>query len=181
MKKLTDLTKIGKLLLVLCLSFMIMSFDTELKERKVLNGKVTLLLPLVFTQMDESTLLMKYPNTANRPTEVYTNYNGSVNIAFNHTANPINEHDLDQVQTAIQQQLSRTNGIEMLQTEHLKVNDSEFVTIEFISNAIDTKIYNTMFITVLNGKLLLGTFNCTLNDLNEWKPISKKIIRSIRK
>lgn len=181
MKKLTNLTKRGKLLIVLCLSFMIMSFDTELKERQVLNGKITLLLPLDFTQMDESTLLIKYPNTANRPTEVYTNDKGSINIAFNHTANPISEQELNQVQEAIQQQLSVTNGVEILKTEKVKVNDSEFVTIEFISNAIDTKIYNTMFITALNGKLLLGTFNCTINDLNEWKPISQKIINSIRK
>ena len=181
MKKLTNLTKASKLLFVLVLSFMIMSFDTELKERRVLNGKVTLLLPLDFTQMDESTLLVKYPNTANRPTEVYTNDKGSVNIAFNHTPNPISEQELNQVQTAIQQQLSATNGVEILKTDKLTSNNSEFLTIEFMSNAIDTKIYNTMFITVLDGKLLLGTFNCTINELNEWKPISKKMIGSIEK
>lgn len=71
--------------------------------------------------------------------------------------------------------------VEILKTDKLKINGSEFVTIEFISNAIDTKIYNAMFITTLNGKLLLGTFNCTVNDLNKWKPISKKIISSIKK
>lgn len=181
MKKLTDLMKRGNLLIVLCLSLMIMSFDTELKERKVLNGKITLLLPLGFTQMDKSVLLMKYPNTANRPTEVYTNDKGSINIAFNHTENTISEQKLSQVQAVIQQQLSSTNGVEILKTDKLKINGSEFVTIEFISNAIDTKIYNAMFITTLNGKLLLGTFNCTVNDLNKWKPISKKIISSIKK
>jgi hypothetical protein len=158
-----------------------MSFNIELKERKVLNGKMSLLLPSGFTQMGESTLLVKYPNSGNRPTEVYTNDKGSINIAFNHTSNPVSGQELNQVQTAIQQQLSSTIGIEILKTDKLNVNDSEFVTIEFMSNAIDTKIYNMMFITALNGKLLLGTFNCTVNDLDEWQSISKKIISSIKK
>ncbi|WP_226390529.1 hypothetical protein [Penaeicola halotolerans] len=181
MKKLINLTKGSKLLFVLVLSFMVMSFDTELKERKVLNEKITLLLPSDFTLMDESTLLIKYPNTANRPTEVYTNDKGSINIAFNHTSNPISEQELNQVQTAIKQQLSATNGIEILKTDKLTSNNSEFLTIEFMSNAIDTKIYNKMFITVLDGKLLLGTFNCTMNDLDKWQPLSKQMISSIKK
>ena len=171
----------NKFLTLLCLSFCLMSFNIELKERKVLNGKISLLLPSDFTKMDESILLVKYPNLGNRPNEVYTNDKGSVNVAFNHTSSPVNESELPQVKKAIQQQLSNTNGIEILKTEKLKINNTDFITIEFMSNAVDTKIYNTIFITALDGRLLLGTFNCTVNDFDEWKPISKKIINSIRK
>ncbi len=179
--KLIGLIQNSKVLIVLALSFFLVSFNIELKERKVLNGKMSLLLPLDFIQMDESTLLVKYPSVGNRPNEVYTNEKGSVNIAFNHTLNTINESELLQVQIAIQQQLSNTKGIEILKTTELKINSADFITIEFMSNAIDTKIFNLMFITTLEDKLLLGSFNCTINEYAEWQPISKKIINSIRK
>jgi hypothetical protein len=173
MKKLTDLIRSNKFLTIICLSIVLMSFDTELKERKVLKGKLSLLVPSNFTLMDEATLLLKYPNVGNRPNEVYTNDKGSVNVAFNHTNNPLKESELPQVKEAIKAQLSNTNGISIINTSDSKINGSDYVIVEFISKAIDTEIYNKMFITVLQGKLLLGTFNCKKDDLDKWKPISK--------
>jgi hypothetical protein len=181
MKKLISLTKNKRLLTIICLSIIFMSFDMELKERKVLDNKLSLLLPSNFTLMDDATLLVKYPNVGNRPNEVYTNAKGSVNVAFNHTANSLNESELSQVKEAIKAQLSRTTGVSIINTSEIKINESNYVIVEFISKAIDTQIYNKMFITALDGKLLLGTFNCKTSDLDKWESISKKIIGSIRK
>ncbi len=56
----------------------------QLAPRTVLGGKVTLLLPVTFEVMGEEMMRFKYP-TERRPTLVFTNPDGSVNVAFNHT------------------------------------------------------------------------------------------------
>ena len=50
---------------------------------------------------------------------------------------------------------------------------------KFYSQAIDTKVYNLMFGTELNGRLLIGTFNCTIANYNEWQPMADEIVNSI--
>lgn len=171
----------SKTIILFFLPFFILSINNELKEKKVLNDKISLLLPLDFKLMDNETLIIKYPNTGNRPTEVYTNDKGSINIAFNHTTNALRKEELSQVKTVIRQQLLNTKGVTIINSSSVKINNIDFVIIEFMSKAIDTEIYNKMFITSLENRLLLGTFNCTSKDLNTWKPISNKIISSIKK
>ena len=58
--------------------------SVQLEERSVLGGKVVLLLPVTFELMGEEMLRLKYP-AERRPTVVYTNPAGSVNVALNHT------------------------------------------------------------------------------------------------
>ncbi|NOU15927.1 MAG: hypothetical protein HOO91_00010 [Bacteroidales bacterium] len=58
----------------------------QLKSKSVLNKKLVVQLPLGFTLMDFEMLKAKYPIEGHRPTEVYTNEEGTINIAFNHTS-----------------------------------------------------------------------------------------------
>ncbi|MFY7729462.1 MAG: hypothetical protein ACOVRN_08100 [Flavobacterium sp.] len=51
--------------------------------------------------------------------------------------------------------------------------------IELVTPALDTDIYNLMFFTDLNGKLLICTFNCTKKDMEEWTPVAKEIMNSL--
>jgi hypothetical protein len=54
----------------------------------VLNEKLQILLPENFELMKLEAIKLKYPVEGRRPTEVYTNEKGTVNIAFNQTRNP---------------------------------------------------------------------------------------------
>ena len=47
--------------------------------------------------------------------------------------------------------------------------------------AIDADIFNIMFITPLEGKLLYGSFNCILGMQDEWEEIAMYCIRTIKK
>lgn len=49
---------------------------------------------------------------------------------------------------------------------------------ELLSLAADTEIYNLIWFTDLDGKLLLSTFNCTKEQMDDWKPIAKTIMES---
>ena len=47
--------------------------------------------------------------------------------------------------------------------------------------AIDADIFNIMFITPLEGKMLYGSFNCILGMQDEWEKIAMYCIRTIKK
>ena len=52
--------------------------------------------------------------------------------------------------------------------------------VELITPAIDTKVYNLIFFTDLNGQLLLCTFNCTEKNIGQWQPAAKEIMASLK-
>ncbi|MBK8495133.1 MAG: hypothetical protein IPL50_08915 [Chitinophagaceae bacterium] len=80
---------------LLCSILISWKFDpVELEKKEILEGKVEILLPKHFGIMPEEMLLLKYPS-ANRPTLVYSDENGTVNIAFNLTASRASQQQLE--------------------------------------------------------------------------------------
>jgi hypothetical protein len=57
----------------------------EDKSETILNKRLKVFIPSGFALMDDATLKARYPIEGRRPTEVYTNTEGTINIAFNHT------------------------------------------------------------------------------------------------
>jgi hypothetical protein len=55
----------------------------------------------------------------------------------------------------------------------IPINGKEVGYLEFLTSAMDTEIYNLIFFTDLDGKLLLCTFNCTKKSIDEWSTIAK--------
>jgi hypothetical protein len=149
-----------------------------LNDRAVLSGKSNMLIPHSFTIMDEQTIVLKYPVATHRPTEVYTNKEGTINIALNHTVNKATPKDLPEVKKVMEGQFNKA-PFNFIKSELKEMNGSEFIVLEFVSPATDTKIYNLMAIASLEGRLVIITFNCTQDQRKEWEPIGKKIINSI--
>ena len=149
-----------------------------LKPRKVLSGKGSMLLPQDFVLMDARSIAKKYPTAGHRPTEVYTNPGGTINVALNHTRNVAKESDLEGVKQVMDAQFNRPS-IDFIGSEIRDVNGKKFIILEFVSQAVDTKIYNLMAIGSLDGRLVMITFNCTDNFMKDWQPVAKKIIGSI--
>lgn len=153
--------------------------ENFLDTKTVLSGKVEIFLPEDFELMKAEMLSLKYPMEGRRPTEVYTNKNGSINVAFNHTNNQATQEQLPQYQQLFKRQFNQPQ-IEFIKSEISVINGRDFIIMEFITPAADSKIYNLMFITSLENQLLLGTFNCTTNKLPEWESKGKKIVNSIK-
>ena len=137
-----------------------------------------MLLPQDFALMDAGTIAKKYPTAGHRPTEVYTNPGGTINVALNHTGNPAKESDLEGVRQVMDAQFNRPS-IDFMGSEIRELNGKKFVILEFVSQAVDTRIYNLMAIGSLDGRLVMITFNCTDNFRKNWQPVARKIISSI--
>lgn len=155
------------------------SSEHELTRRRILSGKASMLIPRDFVVMDTGTIALKYPSAGHRPSEVYTTPKGSINIALNHTKNAANDTELEAVKETMNAQLNRP-PIDFIRSEVRQVNGKKFIVMEFVSQAADTRIYNLMAITSLEGRLAMITFNCTESQMKEWVPTGKKMISSIQ-
>ncbi|MBL6445375.1 hypothetical protein JMN32_03595 [Fulvivirga sp. 29W222] len=148
--------------------------------KSLIGGKVEMLMPEDFELMSETMLNQKYPSS-NRPTIVYTNPEGSVNMVVNHTWNKISLNQLPEAIPTFSNQFEKLYpNIKWYRKELVKLNERDFVVLEFISPALDTDIYNLMFVTELEGRLLMFSFNCTKDQEIAWKMTANKMMRSVR-
>jgi len=148
-------------------------------QRTVLSGKLEMLIPASFNLMDDDMLAVKYPMEGRRPSEVYTNEAGSVNVALNHTQNRHKASELHQNKQVLQKQFGHPT-IKFIASNIRSINGQECIIMEFVSPAVDTRVYNLMYVTSLDDRLMIGTFNCTELLRSEWEPIGKEIINSIK-
>ena len=151
----------------------------ELEKKQILNGKIEILLPKEFEVMSEDMMKLKYPSER-RPTLVYTDKTGGINVAFNHSANKASQRQID----AFKDNLFSTfknlyPSAEWKGTGVKEINGRKVGYLELVTPAIDTKIYNLIFFTDLDGKLLLCTFNCVDKKQKDWIEPAKQIMNSL--
>jgi hypothetical protein len=167
---------------LLCVLFLIsvsVSGLAQLTNRKALSNTIEIKLPASFKLMDARMLASKYPAN-NHPTEAYTNDEANVNITFKKTDQSLTEQDVFTHGKKMEQDLVDKGRIELIKTEQIKVNSNNIHVFSFYSNAIDTKVYNVIFIFSSKGKLVAGSFNCTTALQSQWQLTAYEIIRSIK-
>lgn len=152
----------------------------ELISTVLLDGKIELAIPTAFEIMSEERMKIKYPS-AQRPSLVYTNESGEINVALNYTESPANPQLLPAYKDNFVQTFERMHPTADWRGSGLQsIQGKEIGYLELITPAIDTDIYNLLFFTDLEGKLLLFTFNCTKRHLEEWAPRARAIMDSLR-
>ncbi|GGG32029.1 hypothetical protein [Hymenobacter glacieicola] len=152
----------------------------ELEEKMLIDKKVSLKIPKGFEVMQEQMLKVKYPSER-RPTIVYTNSTGGINVALNLTINQASQELIPAYQENLRQTFAKLypsakgvrSGVE-------EVNGRKVAFIELVTPAIDSEIYNLIFLTDVDGKLLLCTFNCMVKDQVAWQPTAREIMASLK-
>lgn len=152
----------------------------ELELKSLLNDKVELKIPLDFEIMSDEMIQTKYP-TANRPTLVFTNKSGGINVALNLTQHQANQEIISSYKDSFVQSFKNAYPSAEWKDSGIKeINGRKVGFLELVTPAIDTEIYNLVFFTDLEGKLLLCTFNCTKKDTEDWIPIAQEILNSLK-
>ena len=153
--------------------------NIELELTNLLNNKVSILIPKSFNIMSEEMSKLKYPSE-NRPSLIYTNEDGSINVAFNHTTSKTTNSNISQYKDYLKGTFKNLYPSATWYGDGtLKLNGKNVGFLELLTPAIDTKVYNLIFFTELENRLLLVTFNCTEEEMKDWKPIAKEIMNSI--
>ena len=163
---------------ILLYSAKILTIELELKL--LLNDKVELKIPKDFQIMSEEMMALKYPSER-RPTLIYTDESGGINVALNLTANKANQDMIPAYHNNFMNAFKnlypsadwKDNGIK-------EINGKQLGYLEFVTPAIDTEIYNLMFFTDMDGQLLLCTFNCTVKSMDDWTPVAHEIMNSLK-
>jgi hypothetical protein len=150
------------------------------EEKSVLEDRVKIRLPETFTVMSPEIAALKYPSER-RPNLIYTNESTSINIAFNHTQSPLHDTDMDAFKKSMVQILTKTQPLARWIEEGVRnVNGKNIGFCDFLAPTFDVNIYNLLFFTELEGRALLCTFNCTEEEMEDWKPIAMGIMDSVK-
>lgn len=161
--------------------FLFISQDqNRLDTKSLINDKIEIKIPVDFEIMTDELLELKYPSQ-NRPTFVYTNKSGGINVAFTKSKTKFSQDDILPFKDMMVRTFTKNYPTaEWINKGVKQINGRKVGFLELITPAIDTKIYNLMFFTDLDGQLLLCSFNCTHKNMNDWKPTAKEIMESLK-
>lgn len=151
----------------------------ELEKKSLLNNQIELKIPKGFTLMSEKILKVKYP-MERRPTLVYTDQTGGINVALNLTENQVNQALMSSYTDNFVQSFKQVYASAKWKGSGVKtINGRQVGYLELVTPALDTNIYNLMVFTDLHGKLLICSFNCTEKSIKDWESIAKEIMQSL--
>lgn len=152
----------------------------ELETKTILDGKAEILIPKGFTLMTDEVKKIKYPGQ-NPPAVVYTNDDANVNVAFNHTTSRASQELLPEYLKVFLARFKEVHpNAEWKGNGITEVNGRKLGYLELITEAADTKVYNLLFFTDVDGKLLICTFNSVTKLLDVWKDPAQQIFKSFK-
>jgi len=130
--------------------------------------------------MSEEIKKVKYPTSDPNAIIVCTNEQSTINVLLDLSKNPLSQNGLPNILSQIQSEFSRIPEIQLEKAEMQLINGKNVVVIEFISEAMDGKVYNLMCITDIDGHTFTSNFNCTIDNMPKWKPIGNQILNSLK-
>jgi len=117
----------------------------------------------------------------NRPTLVLTDDAAAVNLGFNLLPNQASEDLIETYKNSVKASFQRSFPNAIWKSDGVRIiNGRKVGYLKLLTEAIDQSVYNYIFITHCQGKLLVGTFNCTERRLAEWEESSEKIVESLK-
>lgn len=144
------------------------------------DGKVSFTLPPGFTEMTREEISFKFPNRGNPPTHAYGNEKRTVAIAVSLSNANVRPEQLPELKTVMREQLGKVMpDAEWLKEELTTINGKQWVRFSVVTQAIDTKIHNDMYLTSFEGKMLGFNFNSTVQEYNKTKSELEKTVNSI--
>ncbi len=159
--------------------FIPLSLFSQFGSRAALENKILISLPVDFKLMANVYKATKYPAN-NQPSEVYTNRDATVNVTFRETNQVLSEQKVLTEGKKIEEQLLSSGKIQLIRSESLRTKMNNIYAFGFYTLAIDTRVYNLMFVFSLKGKMVIGSFNCTVELQPHWQDEAYKIISSIK-
>ncbi|KQO01093.1 hypothetical protein [Paenibacillus sp. Leaf72] len=148
-------------------------------QQSLLNGKLAIYMPKAFKPMTPQAAAIKYPSER-RPEIIFTNDSGTINLAINHLDTPLSEDEMEDFKESMKEMLQNMQPIREWYEDGIRnIRGHAIGFCEFLTPAINVNLYNLLFFVSLDDRALLCTFNCTVNEMKDWKPIAKSIMDSL--
>ncbi len=150
------------------------------KEIVVSDFKFTMLLPKDFQEMEKEKAKLKYPSEF-RPQVILTNKEGTINLTFSRQNELLFDEQVEELRDAIKDIIMKDyNNTAIIESDIIKIEEKPVAYFDFISNAIDSNVYNVIFVFSLKFRVLQGAFNCLEEDMEYWKEVFKQMISTIK-
>ena len=149
------------------------------KRKPMLKKQITVVLPEKFTIMAKGLAEKKYPSV-NRPDEIYTNAETTINFSLTHSNDPATNEGIPETKDALQQVITRMHpASKIIDSDLIDASGLSIAYFDFITPALDMDIYNVIFVFSLDKRLVVGSFNCPPESMDEWKPLLVQMLQSI--
>ncbi|RDY32220.1 hypothetical protein [Lachnotalea glycerini] len=152
----------------------------EFQTISLYDGKVEIKIPTTFEDMPQKHAEMKYPNQQ-RPQIIKTNATGDVNFTFNLLDADFATEQVIEARNRFSDLIKQVqpSGVFYEKGEE-EISNTLLGWFDFKSHAVGGKLYNIMYCTPVDGKLLQGVFNCKYEDAKLWKTVMLQMLREIR-
>jgi hypothetical protein len=152
----------------------------EMQKAELYDKKVEIMVPAEFQQMSNEDIQKRFTR-GTPPDIVFADKKGSPSISASLKDAPANQEKIAAYVDAIEKSIKTP----MPQAETIEkgtniINGKIVGYIAIITPAVNGDIYNYMFFTDLNNKLLVLNFSCMKRLLSEWSDSVKKISSSLK-
>lgn len=147
---------------------------------KVANTEVTFEAPEGFKPLSKEIMAVKWP--ANRaPAFAVGTPNGGTTVAYDLKPDNLPQEALPDVQKSFTKIFERAiPGIAWKKNEIIEHSGQKWLLMEMTSTAADTDIYNILFMTGHQGKMLIFNFNSTKEDFPKYEASLRKSLKSVK-
>lgn len=151
----------------------------ELEKRTLLDNKIEILVPKGWKPMSEENIKIKYPG-AKPPKYVLSDVSGGISLAFNHTDSRATQAQIESYKAMLKPALSNAYpSAEWIEEGIREINKKKVGYFKLITETQSGKIYNQMFYTDLDEKLLICSFNVVESKMKNWKEAADSIMNSL--
>lgn len=154
--------------------------QSRMEILSLLDGKVELLVPSELSSMRNEMWTLKYHDMP-RPVLALTDDNGEVNLIGDMTGQAATEEQLDAFKDFQIDHFKKSRpDIKMLDNGIKMINNRKIGFFKFLSRAGGQKVFNYYFFTIVDGKVLLFTFNCIKELRRIWEKTADDMVASLR-
>jgi len=146
----------------------------------ILDAKVKIVVPKELTPMSDEMFAIKYGNKK-KPILILSDKDAEVNFLADLTPQPATENDLAAYRDFRIEQIKKNRSDFEIKDKGLKtVNGKKVAYFKFLSQAIDQKVFNYYFFALVDGKVLLFTFNCIEKLQKDWEAKADTMLSTLK-
>lgn len=142
------------------------------------KGKMSIMMPVSFVDLPSNLAKIKYISEQ-RPQIIKTSLDTTVNLGFSMPDLEVYPEHIEELCKQTKSALKQINPAIVFYEGQVE-SDLPLGWFEFKSYGIDSNVYNLMFMTIVDKKLLHGIFNCNYNDAIEWRDAARQMMRTIK-
>ena len=132
-----------------------------------------------FTELSSMEIALKYP-PGRPPAFVAGNAERPTTIAYDLKTTPLPAESLQEVKSSLEAAFERAMpGLQWQQRKMVSLQGRQWIQLELVSQAIDTRIHSILLITSFRGRMLIFNFNSTREEFGKLEAALRQSMQTI--